>query len=110
LRQDYGGISSSRLEVLEERLKDDVIAEIRAFGGRVLLHNETSEGGVVPIWEDALENDVAVLREVFDSKKDANGVGCITPECRLRLKHRLILRSECSSLWDLVWEHGLIGK
>jgi len=74
LQQDYGGISSSRLEVLEERLKDDVIAEIRAFGGRVLLHNETSEAGVVPIWEDALEDDVAVLREVFNSKKDTNGV------------------------------------
>ena len=73
-QQDYGGIASSRLEVLEERLKDDVIAEIRAFGGRVLLHNEPSEGGVVPIWEDALEKDVAVLREVFNSKKDTNGI------------------------------------
>lgn len=32
--QDYGGISASRLEVLEERLRDDVIAELDAFGGR----------------------------------------------------------------------------
>lgn len=32
--QDYGGISASRLEVLEERLRDDVIAELNAFGGR----------------------------------------------------------------------------
>jgi hypothetical protein len=32
--QDYGGISASRLEVLEERLRDDVIAELGAFGGR----------------------------------------------------------------------------
>jgi len=31
---DYGGISSSRLELLEERLKNDVIAELNAFGGR----------------------------------------------------------------------------
>jgi hypothetical protein len=31
---DYGGISASRLEILEERLKDDVIAELNAFGGR----------------------------------------------------------------------------
>jgi hypothetical protein len=31
---DYGGISASRLEVLEERLKDDVLAELEAFGGR----------------------------------------------------------------------------
>lgn len=31
---DYGGISASRLEVLEERLKDDVLAELDAFDGR----------------------------------------------------------------------------
>lgn len=31
---DYGGISASRLEVLEERLRDDVISEVNAFGGR----------------------------------------------------------------------------
>lgn len=35
---DYGGISASRLEVLEERLKDDVIAELNAFGGRLVSH------------------------------------------------------------------------
>jgi hypothetical protein len=31
---DYGGISASRLEVLEERLRDDVISEVNAFDGR----------------------------------------------------------------------------
>lgn len=31
---DYGGISGSRLEVLEERLRDDIISELNAFGGR----------------------------------------------------------------------------
>lgn len=31
---DYGGISASRLEVLEERLKDDVLAELNTFDGR----------------------------------------------------------------------------
>ena len=31
---DYGGISASRLEVLEERLRDDVVNEVHAFGGR----------------------------------------------------------------------------
>ena len=37
---DYGGISASRLEVLEERLKDDVLAELNAFDGRyeILVH------------------------------------------------------------------------
>lgn len=31
---DYGGISASRLEVLEERLRDDVVQELNSFGGR----------------------------------------------------------------------------
>lgn len=31
---DYGGISASRLEVLEERLRDDVVSELMSFGGR----------------------------------------------------------------------------
>ena len=31
---DYGGISASRLEVLEDRLKDDVLAELNTFWGR----------------------------------------------------------------------------
>ena len=31
---DYSGISASRLETIEERLRDDVIAELNAFEGR----------------------------------------------------------------------------
>lgn len=34
---DYGGISASRLEVLEDRLKDDVIAELREYEGRYAM-------------------------------------------------------------------------
>ncbi|KAF4597582.1 hypothetical protein EYR40_008044 [Pleurotus pulmonarius] len=67
--KDYGGISASRLEVLEERLKDDVVAELNAFGGRLLLHTETSDGSVVPVWEDAGPDDVAVLKEVMAGDK-----------------------------------------
>ena len=36
-RIDYGGISASRLEALEDRLKDDVLAELAAFGGRYVI-------------------------------------------------------------------------
>ena len=31
--KDYGGISASRLEILEDRLRDDVISELDSFGG-----------------------------------------------------------------------------
>ncbi|KAF8657553.1 hypothetical protein AX16_002190 [Volvariella volvacea WC 439] len=66
--KDYGGISASRLEVLEERLRDDVLAELKAFGGRVLLHTETPDGSVVPIWEEVQPEDVVVLKDIMTSR------------------------------------------
>lgn len=72
--KDYGGISATRLEILEERLKDDVLAELRTYGGRILLHTEEADGQVVPIWEEARDCDVAVLKEVYASKRNINGV------------------------------------
>ncbi|WVQ79454.1 hypothetical protein IAT38_001552 [Cryptococcus sp. DSM 104549] len=70
--RDYSGVSSSRLEMLEQRLKSDVISEIEQFQGRVLLHTETSAGEVVPVWESADKRDVASLREVMDDAAAAS--------------------------------------
>lgn len=67
--RDYSGVSASRLEVLEERLRSDVIAEIGEFHGRVLLHSESSDGDVVPVWEGVDNLDVASIREVMDEAK-----------------------------------------
>jgi hypothetical protein len=64
--RDYTGVSASRLEVLEERLKSDVVAEINQFQGQVLLHSETADGEVVPIWESVDSRDVSSIREVMD--------------------------------------------
>ncbi|PPQ89339.1 hypothetical protein CVT25_003176 [Psilocybe cyanescens] len=72
--KDYGGISASRLEILEERLKDDVIAELNSFGGRLLLHTETSDGTVVPIWEEVLPENVVVLKDVMSSRRDGKHI------------------------------------
>ena len=52
--------------MLEERLKSDVISEIGEFQGRVLLHTETANGRVVPVWESVDKMDVASIREVMD--------------------------------------------
>ncbi|KAF8896122.1 inositol hexakisphosphate-domain-containing protein [Infundibulicybe gibba] len=65
-REDYGGISASRLEVLEERLRDDVIAELHAFGGKLLLHTETPDGSVVPVCRG--------LKDAMSSRRSANHV------------------------------------
>jgi hypothetical protein len=64
--RDYTGVSTARLEVLEERLKSDVVAEIDAFQGRVLLHTESADKDVVPVWETLEPSDVHSLREVMD--------------------------------------------
>ncbi|KAF8071749.1 inositol hexakisphosphate-domain-containing protein [Lyophyllum atratum] len=72
--KDYGGISATRLEVLEERLRDDVIAELREFGGRILLHTETSDGTVVPVWEEVKEENVVVLKDAMAARRRVNGI------------------------------------
>jgi hypothetical protein len=69
--RDYTGVSTSRLEVLEERLKSDVISEIDAFQGRVLLHTESPDGEVVPVWETVDRMDVHSLREVMADVADS---------------------------------------
>ncbi|KAF9485182.1 hypothetical protein BDN70DRAFT_910314 [Pholiota conissans] len=72
--KDYGGISASRLEILEERLRDDVIAELNSFGGRILLHTETSDGTVIPIWEEVKPENVVVLRDIMASRREFNNI------------------------------------
>lgn len=68
---DYGGISGPRLEVLEERLRDDVIGELNKFGGRLLLHTETKDGTIVPIWEDVRPEEVKVLKDIMAQREQA---------------------------------------
>lgn len=66
---DYGGISASRLEILEDRLKSDVFSELNTFGQRLLLHSENSEGTVIPIWEEVEPDQVAAPKEVMSQNK-----------------------------------------
>lgn len=66
----YSGITASRLELLELRLKDDVLKELEANDGRILLHAEASDGNVVPVWEDVRPEDVLTVREVMDKIKE----------------------------------------
>lgn len=61
----HRGISSSRLELLEDRLKSDVIAELKSFDGRLLLHDE-ADGSVNPVWSLVDESSVKTLREIMD--------------------------------------------
>ncbi|EMD34003.1 hypothetical protein CERSUDRAFT_117523 [Gelatoporia subvermispora B] len=67
--KDYGGISASRLEVLEDRLREDVIAEVNSFGGKLLLHTETPDGSVIPVWEEVDPENVLVLKDVMAARR-----------------------------------------
>jgi protein-tyrosine phosphatase len=69
--RDYGGISAERLEVLEERLRDDVVSELHSFGGKLLLHTETPDGSVIPVWEEVRPGNVAVMKDVMSACKSS---------------------------------------
>ncbi|GAA6033114.1 hypothetical protein JCM8097_002951 [Rhodosporidiobolus ruineniae] len=82
--KSYSGISSTRLELLESRLKSDVLSELRTFEGRILVATEADDGSVHPIWETVAgaedgqggEEGVKTLREVMDTVgKEVGGEG-----------------------------------
>ncbi|KAI9006470.1 inositol hexakisphosphate-domain-containing protein [Hyaloraphidium curvatum] len=62
--RSYTGISAANLERVEEKLAEDVRAEIDEYGGRVLVHSE-SGGQVVPLWVEGDEGEVRTARSVF---------------------------------------------
>ncbi|KAL0572602.1 hypothetical protein V5O48_009363 [Marasmius crinis-equi] len=99
--KDYGGISSSRLEVLEERLREDIISELTTFGGRLLLHTETEDGTVIPVWEDVESRNVVVLKDIMESRRDTYGVELIYDRIPITAEHPPD-SNDLSELIDLV--------
>ncbi|CAD6973573.1 unnamed protein product, partial [Tilletia controversa] len=64
--KNYSGISWRRLNLLEDRLKADVLAELRMGEGSLLLHTEREGGVVEPVWEQVREEEVMTVQEVMD--------------------------------------------
>ncbi|POY76292.1 hypothetical protein BMF94_0487 [Rhodotorula taiwanensis] len=66
--RSYSGISSTRLELLEDRLKSDVLAELDTFDDRILVATEREDGSVAPLWEPIEQkSSVKTLREAMDT-------------------------------------------
>lgn len=65
------GITAKVVERMEEALKQDVLKEIRAGQGRLLLHDEveTKPGTyeIIPIWEAVDESDVMTPKELYSA-------------------------------------------
>ena len=55
---------------MEINLKKDVIREVRAHAGRILLHDEVEERpgvfSIIPEWENVTEDDILTPRDVFE--------------------------------------------
>lgn len=55
---------------MEERLKEDIIAEVSRSGGRMLLHREeyspaSNQVSVIGYWENIFADDVKTPAEVY---------------------------------------------
>lgn len=65
------GITAKVVERMEEALKRDVLEEIRAGDGRLLLHDEveTKPGTyeIIPIWEAVDASDVMTPKELYQT-------------------------------------------
>jgi len=55
--KSYSGIEHARLEYIETKLKEDVMVEMVNYDGKILLHGETLDGKITPIWEDVMEEN-----------------------------------------------------
>jgi len=55
---------------MEVNFKRDVIREVRAGDGRILLHDEVEERpnvfSIVPLWENVSEDDIMTPGDVFN--------------------------------------------
>lgn len=55
---------------MEESFKKDVLQELGASNGRILLHDEVEERpgvfSIVPLWETVSEDEIMTPRDVFN--------------------------------------------
>ena len=59
------GISKERIEALEWRLKEDVVAEASLNSGNIMLHQEVKKRKIQPCWEAVPLDQIKTTEEVF---------------------------------------------
>lgn len=66
------GIISERVELMEDRMKQDALREVEQFEGRLLLHEEdATTGAMIPIWELVKPEEIETTSEIMDNLKSA---------------------------------------
>jgi len=69
---DFVAVDFKRLEAAEMRLKEDILAEAKRLGGRVLVHTESSNGTLELHWERVAEDDdVLTPKEAYGMLAEA---------------------------------------
>lgn len=68
--KSYSGINETRLELLENRLKEDINKELIAYDGQILLHEESAGKVVMPSWVAAETGDIRTLKELVDDVRN----------------------------------------
>lgn len=61
----YSGITSTRLEMIETRLQQDIIQELEMHDGKILVHSELAEQ-TIPRWEECDPSNVQTIRQVME--------------------------------------------
>ncbi|GMH33294.1 hypothetical protein BSKO_01128 [Bryopsis sp. KO-2023] len=68
---EYTGIDRTRVEEMENRLKEDVLREAELYNGRILLAGENDDYEVVEFWADVTESSIQTPQEVIAQMIDA---------------------------------------
>jgi len=67
-------VTTGVVESMEMSLKMDVLRELRAGDGRILLHDEVEERpgqfDIVPLWEVVEESEIMTPRDVFEQMRE----------------------------------------
>jgi hypothetical protein len=101
----YSGITANRLEMLEQRLKEDIINETLNYEGRILLHGEDQDGNVRAVWEDVHVDDILTVKEVMELvadgvSNDSDSDGVPGNEMAIKLMyHRVPVTAEKPPEW-----------
>jgi hypothetical protein len=70
----FSGITPARLEIIESNLKEDIQKEIVRYEDKILLHEESEDAKIVPVWEDCTPSCVNTFKEVMSivHKEESN--------------------------------------
>lgn len=62
----YTGITPERLELVEHRLRQDIVAEMARHDNKILVHGESVQRQVIPLWERVEEEQLSTFRDLCE--------------------------------------------